>query len=100
MTEHIGPTTAAAHNRRFRALVVDVDPDAIYRAVHEAGGIRSWEDPTRDLHYLQPNAIEVYQVGGGWVLAVNGPSADAVREGLRLLRVGADRDVQELEGAA
>ena len=100
MTGHIEPTTLAAENRRFRAVAANVDPDAVYRAVREAGGFRSWEDPTRDLNCLGPNLVEVYQAGGVWVLSVNGPSVEDVRDGLRLLRCGADRDVHELTGAA
>ncbi|MEV5537476.1 hypothetical protein AB0L13_11500 [Saccharopolyspora shandongensis] len=100
MTGRIEPTTAAAANRRFRTLVPDIDPDAVYRDIREAGGFRSWEDPSRTLYYLAQTAVEVYQVGGGWVLTVNGPSVDTVREGLRMLGCGADRDVHELQGAA
>ncbi|MEU5847418.1 hypothetical protein [Saccharopolyspora shandongensis] len=100
MTEHVEPTTAADENRRFRAVVPDVDPDAVYRAVREAGGFRSWEDPARTLYYVKPNAVEVYQVGGVWTVTVNGPSVADVRDGLRLLRVGADRAVHKLKAAS
>ncbi|MGI8309403.1 hypothetical protein [Saccharopolyspora hattusasensis] len=99
MTERIEPATAPG-NRRFRALVPGIDPDTVYQDIREARGFRSWEDPPRTLYYLAPTAVEVYQVGGGWVLAVNGPSVEAVREGLRMLGCGADRDVHELQGAA
>ncbi|GAA0510411.1 hypothetical protein GCM10011581_00310 [Saccharopolyspora subtropica] len=99
MTWNIAHTAFPAEHRRFRAVVGGVDPDAIYRAVHEAGGFRSWDEPSRDLLHLRSTAIEVYRVGDRWVLAVNGPSVEAVREVLRLLGLGADRDVQELKGA-
>ncbi|WP_338601550.1 hypothetical protein [Saccharopolyspora sp. SCSIO 74807] len=99
MTEHSERTTGAADNRQFRAVVPGVDPDAAYQAMRQAGGFRSWEDPTRDLHCLGPNRVEVYRAGGLWVLTVNGPSVEAVRDGVRLLRCGADRDVHELKGA-
>lgn len=83
MSSSLGPTPSEGCT--YRAVVRGVEPDAVYRAVDEHGGYRSWEDPYRLLHRIDQNTVELYPHGSATVLLVNGPSVEGVRDGVRQL---------------
>ncbi|SDQ14527.1 MULTISPECIES: hypothetical protein [Actinopolyspora] len=79
---------------RWRAVIRDVDPEAVYRSVRAVNGFRSWEDPPRTLYQVATTTLEVVHDNGTCALLINGTTAERVRD--TATRLGYPHEAVEL----
>lgn len=81
----------------YRAAVLHVDPDDVYRSVRLVNGFRSWSDPTREAFQVGTATIEVTPYGVEWAMLVNDGTEEDVRNTLARLGFDPAIDVTEIK---
>jgi hypothetical protein len=85
----------------FHATIPIADPDAVYKSVRLANGVRSWSGPAREQFQLGHATIEVHAHNHpdntDWAMVVTAGSEADVRDTLARLRFDPATEITDMK---